>query len=359
MNEVDTVTENRSVWNASLSVAALIALALSNAFGSVWVTLSAGQVKWTVCNLVASLTQWALPSLVAVVGSIFLAASHHWNLKALWRSVIPMSVMSCVIWWVVSSAIWIQNNYPLDLDLLTFRECMAAVLEEPANISFCQMLVSFFILYPLLWRLAGDRKLMRYALILFFTMGLVEPFLAYIPYASILSMFANQLNWGYFRAWTFYLLFGAYITRYELKWPIRLAIYCAGIVAGGSMAALTSWQTNLAVGYVNEYIGFSSPLTGLQTIAVVVLFRQCLSSLHAPVMTRWLTGAWSLPPLVFVSSFFAERLLPSLHSGDLVTAALHAAASVIIACGIYHAFRQLPGFRCLVGCYHVGGDKRL
>ena len=351
------MTENRSIWNVLLSAVALTALALSNAFGSVWASLTVGQAEWTVCNLVAALTQWALPSLVAVVGSTFLAAAHQWNLKTLWRSAIPMSVLSCVLWWLVSSAIWIQNNYPQDLDLLTFRECMACVLEEPANIAFCQMLVSFFILYPLLWRLSSDRKLMQYTLILFFIMGLVEPFLHSIPYISMVTMFASQLNWGYFRAWTFYLLLGAYVTRYELKWPTRLAIYCTGIVATGGMAALTSWQTNLPVGYVNEYIGFSSPLTGLQTIAMVVLFRKCLSSLRAPVLTKWLAGAWSLPPLVFVSSFFAERLLPSPTSGELMTAVLHAVVSVAMTLGIFYAFRQLPGFCCLVGSYPARGGK--
>lgn len=353
------MTENRAAWNALLSIAALIALALNNAFGSIWSSLVVGQVEWSVCNLVAALTQWALPALVAVVGSTFLAAAHLWNLKALWRSVIPMSVLSCVIWWLASSAIWIQNNFPQDLDLLTFRECMASVLKEPANISFCQMLVSFFILYPLLWRLVKDRKLMRYTLILFFIMGLAEPFLSYVPYVSMVTMFANQLNWGYFRAWTFYILLGAYITRYELKWPVRLAIYCAGIVASGGMAALTSWQTNLPVGYVNEYIGFASPLTGLQTMAIVLLFRQCLALLHAPVLTRRLAGAWSLPPLVFVSSFFAERLLAPLTSGEMLTAVVHAAVSLALAFGLFHAFKQLPGFRCLVGSYHAGGDKAL
>lgn len=352
------MTENRSVWVSSLTIAALVALTLSNAFGSVWSGLSVCSPAWSMCNLAAALTQWALPSLVAVVGYTFLTAKRKWRMSVLWKRVIPPCALSCLIWWLSSAAIWIQKNYPQDLDLLTFRECMAAVLEEPANICFCQMLVSFFILYPLLWRIAENRRLMLYTLILFFVMGLLEPFLSVLPYVSMVTMFTHQLNWGYFRAWTFYIFLSVYFAKYEPQWPVRLLLYCAGIIATGGMAALTSWKTNLAVGYVNEYIGFSSPLTGIQTAAVILLFRHCLASCRAPLLTELASGAWSLPPLLFCSSFFAERLIFSASS-DAIYSVLITAISTAIVLGLFCMMKKLPGFRCLVGIYSAQGGNKL
>ena len=139
----------RKAWQGLASLAAAIALSFGISFGTIWSELSIGNNAWSLCNCVSGLTQWAMPTFVCIMGSIFLTSPNPIRLSTLWRRFIPSSFLSCIIWWLASSVVIMHNNHPQDLDFLTFRECMAEALEVPAYIGFCHMLVSFFILYPL------------------------------------------------------------------------------------------------------------------------------------------------------------------------------------------------------------------
>ena len=352
------MTEKRYAWQGAASLSALLALSFGISFGSVWAGCSIGTRLWSICNVVLGLTQWAMPALVCVAGSLFLASKRQIKLSVLWRTYVPSALISCAVWWMASSAVSMYNNHPQELDLLTFRECMAETLEAPVFIGFCHMLVSFFILYPLLHRIIHDEKLTLYGMILIFAMSLLETTFRYIPYLSILSLFTDQLNWGFYRAWAFYLLFGAWIADHELRWETSLVIYVLGILATGAMIALTSATTKFSPGYANEYIGYTSPLTGIQTAAVVVFFNRQLKNRHAPVFAHATRNLWHCIPVLYVVSFFTDRLVSATNGSTIPTAVLSALANSAMGICIILAFGKLPGFKKLVGEYqHKGGIK--
>lgn len=347
--------QERKAWQGVIALFAVIALAIGASFSSLWSGISIGTHLWTICNIISALTQWAMPSMVTIIGSIFLASNKRIGLKTLWKRYIPYAAISAIFWWLAASAVWMQSNHPQELDFLTFRECMAEVLDSPANIGFCHMLITFFVLYPLLSRIAENQKLTVYGIVLFYVMSLVESVFKYIPYLSALALFTDQLNWGYYRAWTFYLLLGVWITKYDHSWKLCLALYVAGIVATGSMVALTSITTSISYGYANEYIGYTSPLTGLQTIAITLFIKRVCSNMHTPAFTRSTRNLWYCVPVLFVSSIFSDRLIVGLSDDVLVNAIAACSANIIVATVIVILFGFLPGFRFLVGDYSNRG----
>lgn len=351
-------TEEHRIWHVLLSAAALLALTAQNASGVVWQSLQLGMVQWTQASRIAALTQWALPVLTALAGSIFLNAPGTWNLRTLWRRVVPAATLSCVFWWCAAAVIYSQKHYTYEIDISTFLQCLGMVLGEPDNIAFCQMLVSMFLLYPLLRLVAASRQVTGYCLAALFAVNLALPMLRLIPAVRTVTLFTSQLNWGYFRTWTFYLLLGAYLGQKEPSWPVRLVIYCAGIVSTGLMAALTSWQTTQATGYCADYIGLHSPFTAAQAAAVLVLFRHVLGQAKAPQLTRGLSGLWMCPPVAALACNLSARFLPA-YDGHLLRHVLqHMAVDSLITLGLIAALTFLPGFRCLAGHYHAQGEKR-
>ena len=353
------MVEERKTWQGVISLIAVLALSLDISFSSWWTTLSIGVSQWTLCNIVSGLTQWAFPSVVTVFGSIFLSPARHIKMKVLWQRFIPAALFSCAVWWLSTSVVTMHNNHPQDLDFLTFRECMVESLEAPAFIGFCHMLVSFFILYPLLYRIVSDEKILVYAIILFFVMGLLEASFNFIPYLSIVSMFTDQLNWGFFRAWTFYLLFGAWITNHDLSWKSALLVYVLGILATAGIIALTSITTNFSPGYANEYIGYTSPLTGIQTVALTVFIRRLFARKHSPKFIAITRNTWHCVPAVFVVSIFTDRMIGIITDSSLISVVLSGFCNFIIAIGIVLLLGFLPGFKFLVGNYrYMGGLDR-
>ena len=347
--------ERRS-WHAVLSVIALLALSFGNSFESLWSGTSIGMRTWSLCNIVSACTQWAMPAMVALAGSIYLVTEKRLKAKYIWKLCIPSAIICCAIWWALSAIVWMKNNHPQDLDLITFRECLSEVLEAPASIGFCQMLVSFFILFPLLHTIAQNQKATQYGIILIFAMSLLESIFRYIPYLSAVALFTDQLNWGYYRAWTFYLLCGVWVTKYEPGWKISLLIYILGIVSTGALIAFTSSATVFAPGYANDYIGYRSPFTGIQTLSICLFVRRLFGESHFPNLTRITKNLWHCAPILFVVSIFTERLMEYIVTSNLENALYSALLNIIATFCIILAFGKLPGFRVLVGDYsHKGG----
>ena len=341
----------RNAWQGILSVVALFALAFSFTAEFLWSGASIGSPSWSMLNILTCSLQWTMPIFVSLFGSVFLSSAHPIKIKLLWRDYVLPASISCIIWWALSAIVWMQNNHPQDLDLLTFRECLAEVLKAPSNIGFCHMLVSFFILYPLLHKIAQNRKLTEYAICLIFVMSLLEPWLRNIRYLSALALFADQLNWGYYRAWSFYLLCGAFFTKHDLDWIVCLLLYSFGIISTGAMAALTSLGTNFAPGYENAYIGFASPLTGIQTIALLLFFRRSFAKVHLPRFTRWTANLWYCIPVLPIVSAFTERLMTYIEVSDGVNAIISASLNALLTIGVIVTLGCLPGLKTLVGDY--------
>lgn len=349
--------ENRCAWQGVLSLLALIALSFGNSFEALWAQMTIGTRAWSLCNTVAACTQWAMPTMVVLLGSVFLSSNRQVKLGYLWKRYVLPAAAGCALWWTLSAVVWMRENYPQELDLITFRECMAEVLEAPAHIGFCQMIVSFFMLYPLLCAVAHDRRLTAYGIMLIFAMSLVEPILRAIPYLSAAALFADQLNWGYYRAWAFYLLCGAWIAGAEHDWRASLLMYSLGIVSSGAMVALTSVTTAFQPGYANEYMGYASPLTGIQTVSICLFVRNAFGDVHAPRLTHMTKNMWHCAPVLFVVSPFTERLIEYFPLSDLGYALCSAALNAAAAFCAVLALGALPGFRGLVGDYLYKGDK--
>lgn len=348
--------EERRSWHAILSIIGLIALSFGNSFESLWAGTSVGMRTWSLCNVVSSCLQWAMPAMVTLVGSIFLTTEKQLKVKYIWRYCAPSAIVSCAIWWISSAVVWMKNNHPQELDLITFRECMAEVLESPASIGFCQMLVSFFILFPLLHSIARNQQLTQYGIILIFSMSLLESVFRYIPYLSAIALFADQLNWGYYRAWTFYLLCGVWITKYEPGWKVALLIYALGVISTGALIALTSTATVFKPGYANDYIGYRSPFTGIQTLSICLFVRRVFGDAHFPALTRITKNVWYCVPVLFVVSLFTERLMEYVVTSSLEDAIYSAVLNAVATFCIILALGVLPGFKALVGDYsHTGG----
>lgn len=351
-------TREFSGWHALLAIAALLALTVQNTILPLWQQMQVGMLQWTQLNQLYALTQCALPLLTALTGSIFLLAANTWNLRTLWTRIIPIAVLGCVFWWGACAVIYLQQYYPSEMDLQTFSQCLGMVLTEPGNIGYSQMLVSMFMLYPLLRRIVQKREVLGYCLLVLFLVNLLLPLLQHIPIVSVASLFFNQLNWGFFRTWAFYLLLGAYLTKYPPHWPVRLAVYCAGIISVGLSIALTSWLTKTTSGYCADYIGMHAPLTALQTAAIFLFASQMLRRTKLLRLRRSLSGLWMCVPVTAVIHSLTSRFLPAYSGFVLPCVMHHALTDSLLTMLLIAALNVLPGFRFLVGYHPTKGESR-
>lgn len=336
---------------------AVAALSAQNATVELWADFRVGMEQWTQASHISALTQWALPAFAMLTGSLFLAPSRPYNTQTIWKNVIPSIAFSCVFWWGLAAVVCLQKHYPQEIDTATYVHCLGLALDMPFNIGYCQMLVSMFLLYPLLWRITTNTRTAGYCLIVLFLINSVLPMLKYVPYVSTVTLFTDQLNWGFFRIWAFYLMLGAYLSYARPSWSIRLSIYCMGIVSTGLMVALTSWGTKDAVGFCSTYLGMSSPFTVCQA-AAAFLAVSTLCDAGMPGALGRMKGLWMSAPIVGVVSFFSARFIPADSGNFARYVAGHVFADTFLTIMLTMGLGAIPGFRVLVGYFHLEGMQK-
>ena len=351
------MAENKKSWQSWALLAAIICLALNNETMSLVNDISIDMGLRRVYGLIASASLWGMPLIAMLMGNYFLGSTYSRNNRTLWRFMLPTAIISCGFWWIVSAAIQMQENYPGELDLQTFVQCLGEVLEAPGNIRFCHMVCSMFLLYPLLQSIARDYSVMRYSVIVLFLITLVEPLLRGIPYVQELRLFLDQLNWGFFRAWGFYILLGALLNKDEFSWQARLIVYCLGIISVGAVYYIAHSLSEGVVFVDLSVMDFDSPFAALQALAVALFFRQVFRQGSRSVQWLFLEGMWVYVPVICIAGAIGNRI-PLFDGNAMLVLAARVLIMTTITVLIIFAFSRLKGFRRLVGCHYDTEEER-
>ena len=315
-----------------------------------WGRVSVGMPEWTALGIAGAGTQWALPAFFACLTATLFHTDYALGPAAVFKRLLPRALLTAAFWWLACAAVWMQNNYPNELDPQTFWQCMGEVLEQPVGMRLFLALVSAVILYPLLWRVVRHRQIRRYCMLLFFLFAFINPLLKLVPYVSAVTMLTDQLNWGYFTAWGFYILLGSEILR-ETHTPwARTLMMAGGLAAFGLAYAATSWMTSAAPGFYDDFLGVASPLTALETAGALTLFKTLIRDGRGCRLERLSSVTLGSLPAAYLMETLIGTFVPLNESGPLLQLGV-AGLSMLLGLALNLFFLQMPGFRALTGCW--------
>ena len=256
-----------------LTMLAMLAIAISNVTNDVWNGISEINGTWDLYGCLTVATRWGLPLLISTIGIVCLDRDMAFSNRTVYCKLLPQAVISCVVWWSVSALIYLKTNFPNEIDIDTFLECMGSVLESPYNIGILQMIVMLFAFYPLLMRIVKKDNLVTYAVITAFVICMVFPMLENIPYVRYVTLFTNQINWNFFTPYTLYLFLGVWISRKNFEWHHRVVIYCLGLLSTVAMFALTKIYSAGLLDLDSRFINDNSPLVALQVLSIITAIK--------------------------------------------------------------------------------------
>lgn len=242
--------------------------------------------QWSITGIYSILSAWGFPLLIAGMGCCYLTESETYSTGFILTKRLPRALIGCIVWWLISTLTLMKYSRPDEIDIDTFFETMAKVLEPPYLAKFLILVVVFFAFYPLLKRIADDQKLTGYAVLVFAAISVLVPILRYIPYLKYVYLFAVQINWGFFTEFGLYLFLGIFLSRKTIEWHLRVVIYCAGILSTVAMYACTVWTYSEENGMDNSFICEASPFTALQTTAIIVLILSLVNKKRTEKASR-------------------------------------------------------------------------
>ena len=134
---------------------------------------------WRILNIYAGATRWCVPLFVMVSGALFLVPEKELSLGRLYARYIPRFAVALLFW---SGLFYLIQHYNVrsfaDFMNVDKRELVLNILRgHPWHHWFIFMIAGIFIMLPILKRIAGDRNVCRYYLILWFVLQGVVPML--------------------------------------------------------------------------------------------------------------------------------------------------------------------------------------
>ena len=189
---------NRKNHTDIMLLLALAAMAVRGVALPVWSKSAPVNSVWDISGAYSVISAWGFPLLVAATGCRYLANSQSYSTGFVLKKLLPRALLGCAVWWLVSALTLMKYSNKNEIDTDTFFEAMSKALNAPYYARFLQLVVIFFAFYPLLKRIADDKKLTGYAVIVFAVFSAAVPVMKHIPYLSYGYMFLSQLNWGFF-----------------------------------------------------------------------------------------------------------------------------------------------------------------
>ena len=285
--------------------ASLLAISVFNIASQAWDTFWLTAFEWRIGGLFSVLSAWGIPMFIAGIGLNYLSDELALSNRIVYTKMLPRALISCVFWWVLSALIYLKYNHSGELDTDTFFESMSKVLDTPFNIRLLHLTVSFFAFYPLLKRIADSEKLTKYLVVAFFLFSFVLPAIRMIPYVNIITLFTDQINWGFFTSFGLYLFLGVFVSRIEFRWHHRIVIYCIGALATVAMLACTAFFSSDNIGFDSRFVNEQSPLVALQVMAALVLCKTALTkwgqSMRMVIIKRVSIAAYAFLPLFSIT----------------------------------------------------------
>lgn len=210
-----------------------------------------------------SLVRWSVPVFVMISGTLFLKPEKDVKLQVILKKYIPRLALAYIFWWLFYSAFCISGDW------IVSGEFNTKWLNPHTHLWFLPMMMSVYLLIPLLRKIAADEQLLRYSLILWM-IYVSGSFVCLKDFPQITNLLRLNSVIGY----AGFFLFGHYLSRKSFDRRQRLWIYVIGV--SGALIGVTG---NLSVSlYKGEgdglFLEYLSPHVIMMSAAVFVYVKE-------------------------------------------------------------------------------------
>lgn len=328
--KVESPKENKIVYLEYLRVFASFAVIMIHLSAQNWYSTNVNTREWMIFNAYDSIVSFAAPVFVMISGAVFLEKEK--TIQTLFKKYILRIAVAFAFWSIIYAGFMGGGK----------RELFINIFKGHYHMWFLPMIIGIYLLVPVLHKIAEDEKMLKYFLFLSFLFAFLLPQLIqmttdfgngiFLDFMNIVNYNLNFMSVKMVLGYTGYFLTGYYLNKYVLSRPIRIIIYCLGLIGAFTTIILDSFLAIKTQGPVGTYCGNHSVNILFECLAVFVWFKYHItgkSVLRKPILkiSKFCFGAYLLHPLLI------EQL--NIHFG-INTFSLPAIISVpILTLGIF------------------------
>lgn len=244
-----------------------------------------GTRGWLVFTAFDSVVRWAVPLFVMISGSLFLDPARPVPIKKLYGKYIKRILVAFAFWSLVYTLLAFFYTYLAeDVSPLGFVHYF---LQGEFHLWYMWLIIGMYLMTPVLRRVAADRAVLKYLLVLMSLLGCLLPLFQQLPALEFTESITGDLNLQMLHGFTIYYLFGFFLSTTKLTSAWRKAIYALGLFAL-AVTFFGTWYLAVLTGEdFRSFLGMASPTTAAIAVAVFVFLQQrCAGWEPKPVLRR-------------------------------------------------------------------------
>lgn len=279
-------TAERVTYLDLLRVISIFCMMMLHVCASQFDSLEVSTFEWQVLNMYDSMVRFCVPVFVMISGVFFLDPSRDYSLKKLLNNNIKRIVTAYLFW---------AFCYAVGVSFVEYRAINASfligVVRETItgryHLWFLNMIVGIYLVVPLLRKIAEDKKLLEYFILLSFLVSSVSSLVAAIPVtAETLGVTISKMSLVMVQGYVGYFMAGYYFYTYEIPKRYRNGIYCLGILSVLATIVVTS-LVSIRNGVANQVMyNYLFVTTWLTSIAVFLFFKNTVAQANFSQRSR-------------------------------------------------------------------------
>lgn len=262
--------KNRIVYLDILRIIACFSVVFLHVAASKWGETSVYTFEWQVFNFYDCLVRFCVPVFVMISGVFFLEPDRDINFKKILNNNIFKIVQVFIFWSLIYSIykIVIKNA---SINLSFFLEIMYGYY----HMWFLFMIVGLYIITPFLRKIAKDKKLIEYFILLSFIFCYIVNLVMFIPKISeIIEIIINKINLVFVLGYTGYFFTGYYLNKYELDLKIKKLIYILATISLLATILISSFLSVKSGNPNSSLHGYLLPNTFIISCAIFIFSKE-------------------------------------------------------------------------------------
>ena len=316
-----------------------------------WDKLIAPSLSYSVTNIYESLSRWGIPGFIMLSGAFLLSKDKGFDIKTFYKKYILRIVVILLIWGTLYGVLLkfeelgtfdFNNVYTSLIDVLTGN--------AQDRLWFLYMILGLYIVTPIIKVFVNNAKKQEilYYLTLVFILNITIPYLMQFNILNNISMLIYKLHIDIVLGYVGYYVAGYYIKNFTISKKESILIYILGII-GLLFTVIASQIQSIKVGYgYQPFYGYLSPNVALTTIAVFLLFKNCVSKIKfSDKLTKIITTISSctlgiyLVHTIFNQLFIMLDIVPSKFN-EIIAVPLITTIIFVLSFGVIWIIKKIP-----------------
>lgn len=329
------MADNRIAYLDILKIAALFFVVCIHLVAGLFVGQPVDSDVWLRANAIDSASRWCVPVFVMVSGALMLRSDKDHSIKRLYSKNIARIVIAFLAWSLFYALISVYRD-----GFEGWRSLFEMIAFGKYHMWFVFMILSVYMLLPVLRLIAQNRMVLTYAIIIWLVLLLVSEWAQLFPGTIYSDLIAKvSLNIGYLG----YALVGYWLSTYSISKRMVISLACLGIL-GMLVTFVGTVGLSLADGACDTLYDYCSVNVAASAIAVFAFAKQTIgcrvwNGNAQRVVSKM--GDRSLG-VYFVHVFFLELFDINIASFNVMEIALYACGIFALSYIVTFLLRSIP-----------------